>query len=135
MRKMRAVSYPLAIVIIIAVTVAIAAGFVTWVTTLWYSRQEPEILQIYPDTTIKQDNEQWKLLLHVKNIGTGKAEIYKIILLGKETITNNYTIGPTEEVIIEIPLNKDYSQNTRYQMKIYLKSGNVYSMISWVVIT
>ena len=132
---MRGMSTPLSIVIIIAVTVAIAAGFITWVMTLWYSRQEPEILQIYPDTKIVKEGNQWKLLLHVRNLGVGQAEIYKVEIISKETIQNTYTVPPSTEKTLEIPLTEDYSGNPHYQLQLYLKSGNVYTMISWIVTT
>ncbi len=135
MKYRKAISYPLAIVILIAVTIAISSAFISWIYTLWWSRQEPEIIKIYPDTTITKEGNSWTLKLHVRNLGAGNAEIYKIVIKGKETINCNENIPPSKEDTITFELQSDYSSDTSYFIEIYVKSGNVYNMLTWVIRT
>lgn len=135
MNKNKAISYPLAIIILIAVAIAIGASFIGWIHTLWWSRQEPEILKIYPDTTIIKEGNHWMLKLHVRNLGSGTAEIYKIVIKGREIINYSKTIPPSQEDLLSIDLKEDYSDNASYYIEIYVRSGNIYNILTWVTKT
>jgi len=129
MRK--GISQEIAIMVIVAVTISIAAAFIGWLHTLMSSVKQPEILKIYPaDTFIEKQGDSWILRLHLLNQGSSPAEIYKIVIMNKEVINVNITVDPMEEKVVNITLKKDYAPHTMYALKIYTKTGNIYNALT-----
>ncbi|MEO3994012.1 MAG: hypothetical protein QN229_06900 [Desulfurococcaceae archaeon TW002] len=128
MRQHKAISDFMATLILIAVTIAIIAGFLTWLFTTYYTLKKPEILKILQETRIYYNKEKnkWVLKLHAINIGETAGEIYKIEIIGWEEIETKITINPGEEINKEIELNKNYTSGTWYLVKLYMKSGTIY---------
>lgn len=124
----KAVSDLTAALILIAVTIAIAAGFLTWLLTTYHTIRKPEILRILQETRIyyNEENSRWVLRLHARNIGETTGEIYKIEIIGWEEIETKITINPGEEINQEIELSKNYTPGTWYVVKLYMKSGTTY---------
>jgi len=132
MKRCRGISQEIAIIVIIAVTISIAAAFISWVhSIISTSVKQPEILKIYStDTYIEKQNDTWVLHLHILNQGASPAEIYKIVIVGKETINVNIKIEPMKEKTTNIRLKENYAPHTLYAIKIYTRSGNVYNAIT-----
>jgi hypothetical protein len=118
----------MATLILIAVTVAIAAGFLTWLLTTYYTLSKPEVLRILQETRIyyNQEESKWVLKLHVRNVGDTTGEIYRVEIVGWEEIEVSITVNPGQEIIQEIELSKNYTTGTWYLVKLYLKSGTTY---------
>ncbi len=129
-KKRKAVSDIISEVVIIAVTVSIAAAFTGWFLSVYWNLKQPELLKIYPDTQITKQNNQWVLKLHLANIGGAPVRIYKIEILNKETIKANITINPQEENTYTIKLNSNYTANTYYSLKLYTASGNLMNILT-----
>jgi hypothetical protein len=118
----------MATLILIAVTVAIVAGFLTWLLTTYYTLSKPEVLRILQETRIyyNQEESKWVLKLHVRNVGDTTGEIYRVEIVGWEEIEVSITVNPGQEIIQEIELSKNYTTGTWYLVKLYLKSGTTY---------
>jgi hypothetical protein len=118
----------MATLILIAVTVAIVAGFLTWLLTTYYTLSKPEVLRILQETRIyyNQEESKWVLKLHVRNVGDMTGEIYRVEIVGWEEIEVSITVNPGQEIIQEIELSKNYTTGTWYLVKLYLKSGTTY---------
>ena len=130
----------IAVVILIAVTLVIAIGVIGWIMGWWGTLGATESLQFYPDSEIKNS----VLVLHVKNIGSAAAVIYKIEVVGLDTVTslatytsystttgalNEVTIDPGKEVYIAGSVaGGNLIAGANYLVKIYTKAGNVYSV-------
>ena len=128
MNTNKAISDFMATLILIAVTVAIVAGFLTWLLTTYYTLSKPEILRILQETRIyyNQEESKWVLKLHVRNVGDTTGEIYRVEIVGWEEIEVSITVNPGQEIIQEIELSKNYTTGTWYLVKLYLKSGTTY---------
>jgi len=127
----KGISQEIAIMVIIAVTVSIAAAFIGWFHTLISSVKQPEILKIYPaDTFIEKQGNSWILRLHLFNQGSSPAKIYKIVIVNKEVINVNITVDPMKEKIVNITLKENYAPHTMYAIKIYTKTGNIYNALT-----
>lgn len=128
MNTNKAISDFMATLILIAVTVAIAAGFLTWLLTTYYTLSKPEVLRILQETRIyyNQEESKWVLKLHVRNVGDTTGEIYRVEIAGWEEIEVSITVNPGQEIIQEIELSKNYTTGTWYLVKLYLKSGTTY---------
>lgn len=126
------ITQELAIIIIIAVTISIAAAFISWVhSIITTSIKQPEILKIYStDTAIMKQGNTWILRLHILNEGSSTARIYKIVIVGKESIETNIKIKPMQEKTVNITLTGIYAPHTLYTVRIYTESGNVYNTIT-----
>ncbi|MEM4594259.1 MAG: hypothetical protein QXL83_03255 [Zestosphaera sp.] len=124
----KAISDFMATIILIAVTIAVIAGFLAWFTTTYYTLTKPEILRVLQETKIYYDLEKnsWMLKLHVRNVGDSTGEIYKIEVAGWEEIETKIIINPGEEIKQEIELSKNYTQGTWYLIRLHLKSGTTY---------
>ncbi len=128
MNTNKAISDFMATLILIAVTVAIVAGFLTWLLTTYYTLSKPEVLRILQETRIyyNQEESKWVLKLHVRNVGDTTGEIYRVEIVGWEEIEVSITVNPGQEIIQEIELSKNYTTGTWYLVKLYLKSGTTY---------
>lgn len=128
LRTNKAISDFMATIILVAITIAVVAGFLAWFITTYYTLKKPEVLRILQETRIYHDRERnsWVLRLHVINIGDSISEIYKIEVVGWEEIETRIIIDPGEEINQEIELNKNYAQGTWYIIRLYLKSGTTY---------
>lgn len=128
MNTNKAISDFMATLILIAVTVAIVAGFLTWLLTTYYTLSKPEVLRILQETRIyyNQEESKWVLKLHVRNVGDTTGEIYRVEIAGWEEIEVSITVNPGQEIIQEIELSKNYTTGTWYLVKLYLKSGTTY---------
>lgn len=128
MNTNKAISDFMATLILIAMTVAIAAGFLTWLLTTYHTLSKPEVLRILQETRIyyNQEESKWVLKLHVRNVGDTTGEIYRVEIVGWEEIEVSITVNPGQEIIQEIELSKNYTPGTWYLVKLYLKSGTTY---------
>lgn len=128
LRTKTAISDFMSTLIIIAVTIAIVAGFLTWLLTTYNTLSKPETLKILQETRIYYDQEKskWVLRLHARNVGDSAGEIYKVEIAEQEEIEVRITINPGEEITQEIELTKNYTPGTWYLVRLYLKSGTTY---------
>jgi hypothetical protein len=121
----------IAIIILLSIAITITLAVIPWITTTLSSLMwRPEILRI-TEMAIEQRNEGWILKIRALNIGEKDAEIYKVEITGIETIdlSQETVIGMGKEEQIEIPLNKQYTPGTMYTVKLYLKTGTVYTSL------
>ncbi len=130
MNARKGISPVLATVIIIAVTLVIAIGVIGWIMGIWGSFGTTESLQVFPDSNI--DTGSNTLTLHVKNTGTASAVIYKVEIVGVETVTSFGTvttvaISPGVDTTLSISLTGTYTPGTYYTVKIYTQAGNIYT--------
>jgi flagellin-like protein len=118
----------IAVVILVAVTLVIAIGVIGWIMGWWGAFGATETLQNFPDSYI-QDRT---LYLHVKNTGSAAAVIYKVEVPGVASADIDSTVSPGQEITLQIPLNligdQQFVAGTTYQVKIYTRAGNVYSV-------
>ena len=114
MRANTAISDFMTTLILVAVTVTVVAGFLTWFLTTYNTLSKPEILRILQETRIYYDQEKskWVLKLHVRNVGDVAGEIYKVEIAGWEEIETEITVNPGQEIIQEIELSKNYTTGT-----------------------
>jgi flagellin-like protein len=122
MKLNKAISPILATVILIAVTLVIAIGVIGWIMGIWGTFGATETLQVFPDSSISGGT----LSLHIKNTGTASAVIYKIEVVGLATPSTEVTVSPGQEITITATITGAVAGAT-YQVKIYTRSGNVYS--------
>ena len=134
MKLNKAISPILATVILIAVTLVIAIGVIGWIMGIWGTFGSTETLQIYPDSKIKSDGS---ITLHVKNTGTATAIIYKVEVVGVNSTTSfttdgktgtDVTLAPGNEAIVTASVTGTITAGASYQIKVYTRSGNVYSI-------
>jgi len=121
----KAISPILATVILIAVTLVIAIGVIGWIMGIWGTFGTTETIQIYPDSKLYSDGT---IELHVKNTGTAAATIFKIEVVGVDSTKTETTLTPGEEATITANIAKTITAGTSYQIKVYTKAGNVYSI-------
>lgn len=137
MKIMRGIEPIIAVVILVAVTLVIAIGVIGWIMGWWGTMGATENLQFYPDSYIGVGGNT-TLYIHVKNIGSAAAVIYKIEVVGVEELTDTSrfdgktitdgTISPGVEDTLQVPLSKNVVPGTNYAVKIYTKAGNVYTV-------
>jgi flagellin-like protein len=121
---MRGIEPIIAVVILVAVTLVIAIGVIGWLMGWWGTMGAVESLQIFPDSYINSSGE---LVLHIKNTGSATAVIYKIEIVGVNTIDTTISLTPGNETTLTISFTDTVTAGTNYQVKIYTKAGNVYS--------
>jgi flagellin-like protein len=118
----------IAVVILVAVTLVIAIGVIGWIMGWWGAFGATETLQIFPDSYIQGST----LYLHVKNTGSAAAVIYKVEVPGVASTDTTLTVSPGQETTLTISLNlignQQFVAGTTYQVKIYTRAGNVYSV-------
>ena len=138
----------IAVVILVAVTLVIAIGVIGWIMGWWGTFGATENIQFFPDSNIAiAAGGSANLYLHVKNTGSASAIIYKIEVLGigsatiSEAINVNpggsvsvsdgeATMAPGGEATIVCSLGGENVAvaGAKYQVKIYTRAGNVYSV-------
>jgi len=141
----------IAVVILVAVTLVIAIGVIGWIMGWWGTFGATENLQPYPDSYIQctpsGNSTRCILYLHLKNVGSASAVIYKIEISGVDTLSgaqadsgltatlkgtvfvSTVPISPGLEDTLTIPLHQtSYTPGTNYLVKIYTRAGNVYSV-------
>jgi flagellin-like protein len=123
----------IAVVILVAVTLVIAIGVIGWLMGWWRTFGATETLQIFPDSYIEVQGQSNTLQLHVKNTGSAAAVIYKVEVPGVASAENvDSTVSPGQDTTLPITLtlkpNQQFVAGTTYQVKIYTRAGNVYSV-------
>jgi len=128
---------PLAVVILVAVTISIVAAGVAWIVTTMHSMMwRPEILRITNLEMGQLENGTWVLKIEATNVGEARAEIYKIEIVGVEEVVLNPPLtieAGARKQLQPIPLTKSYHYYTMYTIRLYLKSGTVYHYIEYRV--
>jgi flagellin-like protein len=118
----------IAVVILVAVTLVIAIGVIGWIMGWWGAFGATETLQNFPDSYIQGNT----LYLHVKNTGSAAAVIYKVEVPGVASADTKLTVSPgqetTPEISLELAGGQQFVAGTTYQVKIYTRAGNVYSV-------
>ncbi|MEM1900061.1 MAG: archaellin/type IV pilin N-terminal domain-containing protein [Zestosphaera sp.] len=125
MKLNKAISPILATVILIAVTLVIAIGVIGWIMGIWGTFGTTETIQIYPDSKLKSNGT---ISLHVKNTGTATAIIYKIEIAGVGSTEVTSTLTPGQETTISATISGDLTAGASYQVKVYTRAGNVYTV-------
>jgi len=128
MKLNKAISPILATVILIAVTLVIAIGVIGWIMGIWGTFGTTETLQIMPDSKLYTDGT---VSLNVKNSGTAPAVVYKVEVVGVDSVTlsDKVTIAPGTTMTVAAFVSGTYTPGARYQVKIYTEAGNVYSVV------
>ena len=137
----RGISPVIATVIIVAVAIAISIAVAGWLMGLWGGFGQTEALKVLPDSYVDVANGQ--LVLHVKNEGGSKAEIYKIEISGNEVNLANATVtgtgasasggkiyldpGADATITVALPTGMTATAGTAYTVTIYTAAGNVYT--------
>jgi len=143
MKLNKAISPILATVILIAVTLVIAIGVIGWIMGIWGTFGTTETIQVYPDSKLEVQDNSATITLHVKNTGTAAAIIYKveIVGVGSATITgatitgttitgSEITLPPGGDATITASIAEvSITPGAQYQVKIYTRAGNVYSIV------
>jgi flagellin-like protein len=123
---MRGIEPIIAVVILVAVTLVIAIGVIGWIMGWWGTMGAVESLQIFPDSYINTSARQ--LVLHIKNTGSAAAVIYKVEIVGVSTFDWIMSLTPGQEDTYTISFTGNVTAGINYQVKIYTKAGNVYSV-------
>ena len=130
MKLNKGITYILGEVVIIAVTLSIAAGFIGWILSVYWNVKQPEIIKVFPDSHIFKKGDGWVLQLHLANRGGSTGKVYKIVIVDKETLNENIVIPPNAEERVNISLKSSYVQGVLYSVKLYTESGDVYNEVS-----
>ncbi len=127
----------LAIMILIAVSMGIAAAFIGWFLSTYYIfTWRPEILRVLDIKMYYNETDgSWYLNMTVVNIGEAPAEIYKLEVYGVETVSFNppIVVKPSEERELQVKLMGEYKHGVMYTVKLYLKSGTLYPVLERAV--
>jgi len=127
----------LAIMILIAVSMGMAAAFIGWFLSTYYIfTWRPEILRILDIKMYYNETDgSWYLNMTVVNIGEAPAEIYKLEVYGVETVSFNppIVVKPSEERELQVKLMGEYRHGVMYTVKLYLKSGTLYPVLERAV--
>ncbi len=128
MKLNKAISPILATVILIAVTLVIAIGVIGWIMGIWGTFGTTEAVQIYPDSKLYTNGS---ITLYVKNTGTAAAVIYKVEVVGVDasTLDQASTLAPGQDATITANVSGTLTPGAQYQIKIYTRAGNVYSIV------
>jgi hypothetical protein len=127
----------LAIMILIAVSMGIAAAFIGWFLSTYYIfTWRPEILRVLDIKMYYNETDgSWYLNMTLVNIGEAPAEIYKLEVYGVETVSFNppIVVKPSEERELQVKLMGEYKHGVMYTIKLYLKSGTLYPVLERAV--
>ena len=127
----------LAIMILIAVSIGIAAAFIGWFLSTYYIfTWRPEILRVLDIKMYYNETDgSWYLNMTVVNIGEAPAEIYKLEVYSVETVSFNppIVVKPSEERELQVKLMREYKHGVMYTIKLYLKSGTLYPVLERAV--
>jgi hypothetical protein len=95
---------------------------------IWGTFGTTETLQIMPDSKLYTDGT---VSLSVKNSGTASAVVYKVevVGVGSATLSPEVTIAPGNTTTINASVSDTYTAGAKYQVKIYTRAGNVYSVV------
>ena len=127
----------LAIMVLIAVSMGIAAAFIGWFLSTYYIfTWRPEILRVLDIKMYYNETDgSWYLNMTVVNIGEAPAEIYKLEVYGVETVSFDppIVVKPSEERELQVKLMGEYRHGVMYTVKLYLKSGTLYPVLERAV--
>jgi hypothetical protein len=127
----------LAIMILIAVSMGIAAAFIGWFLSTYYIfTWRPEILRVLDIKMYYNETDgSWYLNMTLVNVGEAPAEIYKLEVYGVETVSFNppIVVKPSEERELQVKLMREYKHGVMYTVKLYLKSGTLYPVLERAV--
>lgn len=127
----------LATIFVVGLSIALTVAGIALITTMYNSMMwRPETLRIL-ETRIYRNEGSWWLYIEVYNAGDSTAEIHKIEIYGVEehTIDPSITVEPGQTIQKHIKLDKEYSYETMYTVKLYLKSGTIYPVLEKVTKT
>ena len=126
-----------AIIILLAVVLTMTATFTAWFLTTYQALMwRPEILRIInAEIYYNETCESWYLKITAVNIGEAPAEIYKLEVYNIETLNFKppLIIKPSEQRDLHIKLSEKYIYGVTYVIKIYLKSGTLYTILERVI--
>jgi len=126
-----------AIVVLLALTISLAAAGVAWLVTTYHSMMwRPEILKVLGlDLYYNTTDSSWWLRIEAVNEGEVDAEVYKVEVHSVEVLTLNppkvVKAGSRGEIYVR--LSSSYIPETTYTVRLYLKSGTVYPILERVV--
>ncbi|MCI4436796.1 MAG: hypothetical protein JHC33_08330, partial [Ignisphaera sp.] len=85
-------------------------------------------------------NGSWALTIEAINVGEGKAEIYRIVIENYEEIKEPeqglpWVIEPGHSGNKTFILSKSYTYGALYTIRLYLKSGTVYTFLEYKAMT
>ena len=127
----------IAIVVLLAVAISLAAAGVAWLVTTYHSMMwKPEILRILEvDLYYNTTDSSWWLRVEAVNEGEADAEVYKVEVHGVEVVTLNppKVVKAGSRGGIYVKLSGDYTPETTYTIRLYLRSGTVYPILETVV--
>lgn len=127
----------IAIVVLLAVAISITAAGVAWLVTTYHSMMwRPELLKVMEvDLYYNTTDSSWWLRVEALNEGEADAEVYKVEVHGVEVLPLNppkvVKAGSRGEIYVK--LSRDYTPETTYTIRLYLKSGTVYPILERVV--
>lgn len=118
------------VLLAVAITISVAAA--VWIMATYSSMWRPEVLRVV-EVSVYFDavSDSWWLRVVAINEGEREAEIYKVELEGVETIDMSppKVVKPGERVEVSTKLSEEYVHGATYTIKLYLKSGTVYSVV------
>jgi hypothetical protein len=131
----------IATIVLLAVAITFAFIGIAWIlTTINSMMWKPEILKITKAEINQLPNGSWALTIEAINVGEGKAEIYRIVIENYEEIKEPeqglpWVIEPGHSDIKTFILSKSYTYGALYTIRLYLKSGTVYTFLEYKAMT
>lgn len=140
----RGLSPVLASVIILALTLVVVIGVISWVTGLWGSLGGVESLKVLPDSYMESRNGETLIALHILNTGSVPLVVVKVEVVGLGTVTRSFAMGyvagtapaygtltqvtvdPGKDVYLYATIKTSTVPGAIYAVRIYTASGNVY---------
>ena len=131
----------IATIVLLAVAITFAFIGIAWISTTINSMMwKPEILKITKAEINQLPNGSWALTIEAINVGEGKAEIYRIVIENYEEIKEPeqglpWVIEPGHSGNKTFILSKSYTYGALYTIRLYLKSGTVYTFLEYKAMT
>ena len=126
-----------AVVVLLAVAISLTAAGVAWFVTTYHSLMwRPELLKVLEvDLYYNTTDGSWWLRVEAVNEGEVAAEVYKVEVHSVEVLTLNppKVVKAGSRWVIYVKLSRDYTPETTYTVRLYLKSGTVYPVLERVV--
>jgi hypothetical protein len=131
----------IATIVLLAVAISFAFIGIAWISTTISSMMwKPEILKILKAEINQLPNGSWALTIEAINVGEGKAEIYRIVIENYEEIKEPeqglpWVIEPGHSGSKTFILSKSYTYGALYTIRLYLKSGTMYTFLEYKAMT
>jgi len=125
----RGISPVIAMVILIAVTLAIGIAVAAWLIGVWGGLGGGEQLRIFPKSTLTVSGNEATLELVVKNEGLRDVVIRSVTVAGYQCEGNvKITVGVGKDATLKCTVRQQLAAGANYEVKVYTEGGSVFTI-------